>query len=133
MYGQDNIQIYYADTLAKNYKIANGTFDILISNPPYSVKGFLETLTEEERTEYTLTNYIDSKSYSTNNSVETYFMEKAEHLLKPGGYMAVIFPSTVLEKVNAVYQRMREILIENFEILSLVSFGSGVFGKTGTI
>jgi type I restriction enzyme M protein len=132
MYGQDNIQIYYADTLAKNYKIANGTFDILISNPPYSVKGFLETLTEEERTEYTLTNYIDSKSYSTNNSVETYFMEKAEHLLKPGGYMAVIFPSTVLEKVNAVYQRMREILIENFEILSLVSFGSGVFGKTGT-
>ncbi len=132
MYGQDNIQIHYADALANNNKIMDGTFDVLISNPPYSVKGFLETLSDEERTKYTITKYIDSKSYSTNNSVETYFMEKAEYLLKPGGYMAIIFPSTVLDKVNTVYQRMREILIENFEIISLVSFGSGVFGKTGT-
>ncbi len=132
MYGQDSIQIQYADTLAYSKKIAEGSFDVLISNPPYSVKGFLETLSNEERMRYSLLKCIDAKSYSTNNAVEAFFMEKAEYLLAPGGVMALIFPSTVLDKVNGVYQRMREILIENFDIKSIVSFGSGVFGKTGT-
>lgn len=132
MYGQDNIQIQYADTLADSKRIEKGTFNVLISNPPYSVKGFLETLSDEDRMQYSLSKCVDVKSYSTNNAVEAFFMEKAEHLLTPGGIMALIFPSTVLDKVNSVYQRMREILIENFEINAIVSFGSGVFGKTGT-
>ena len=49
MYGQDNINITYGDALADNNNIKDGQYDILIANPPYSVKGFLETLTEDER------------------------------------------------------------------------------------
>ncbi len=72
MYGQDSIQIQYADTLADLPKMEEGTFDVLISNPPYSVKGFLETLTSEDRMKYSLMRCIDAKSYSTNNAVEAF-------------------------------------------------------------
>lgn len=49
MYGQPDIQILYADALANNEKIRENSFNILVANPPYSVKGFLETLSEEDR------------------------------------------------------------------------------------
>ena len=41
MYGQPDIQILYADALANNEKIRENSFNILVANPPYSVKGFL--------------------------------------------------------------------------------------------
>ena len=40
MYGHDEINIIYADALVPHSSVQNGTFDILIANPPYSVKGF---------------------------------------------------------------------------------------------
>ena len=46
MYGQPDIQILYADALANNEKIRENSFNILVANTPYSVKGFLETLSE---------------------------------------------------------------------------------------
>lgn len=38
MYGQPDIQILYADALANNEKIRENSFNILVANPPYSVK-----------------------------------------------------------------------------------------------
>jgi len=49
MYNQDQINIVYTDALAWHPDIPEGKFSVLISNPPYSVKGFLETLPEPER------------------------------------------------------------------------------------
>lgn len=49
MYGQPDIQILYADALANNEKIRENSFNILVANPPYSVKGFLETLSEGQK------------------------------------------------------------------------------------
>jgi type I restriction-modification system DNA methylase subunit len=53
MHGQRDIAICYGDALLKAHpshpQIADHSFDILVANPPYSVKGFLETLPEAER------------------------------------------------------------------------------------
>lgn len=49
MYGQDEINIIYGDALTINDNIEDNSYDILIANPPFSVKGFLETLSDEER------------------------------------------------------------------------------------
>lgn len=67
MYGQPDIQILYADALANNEKIRENSFNILVANPPYSVKGFLETLSEEDRKKYTL--YKQVPDISTNRSI----------------------------------------------------------------
>jgi type I restriction-modification system DNA methylase subunit len=132
MYGQDDIKIVYADALAANEEITNGTYNILVSNPPYSVRGFLETLTDEERAAFGLTAVIDDKAMMTNNSIETFFVERAKQLLAPKGVAAIILPSSILSNGGAVYTKTREIILQYFDVTAIAEFGSGTFGKTGT-
>lgn len=129
MYGQDDIQIIYGDALAKNEKITDGQFKVLIANPPYSVKGFLETLTDEERAAYSLFNAVSD--ISKNNSIETFFIERAKQLLSGDGIAAIILPTSILSNGN-IYTSCREIILKYFEIIAIVELGSGTFGKTGT-
>lgn len=132
MYGQDEIRIVYADALAQNDSIKNGKYNVLISNPPYSVKGFLEMLSDEERASFDTTDLIDKKSIHSNNSIEAFFVERAKQLLAPGGVAAIILPSSILSNGGAVYTKAREIILQYFDIVAIAEFGSGTFGKTGT-
>lgn len=129
MYDQDDIQIIYGDALAKNTRIENGKFSVLVANPPYSVKGFLETLSEEERDNYILSASVSD--ISKNNSIETFFVERAKQLLKDDGVAAIVLPSSILSNGN-IYISCREIILKYFDIVAIAEFGSGTFGKTGT-
>jgi len=134
MYGQQGINICYGDGLINQHEafpdIKDGTFDLLVANPPYSVRGFLETLPEEERKRYTLTETISD--LETSNSIETFFIERAKQLLRADGVAAIILPSSILSNGGSTYIRTREILIQYFDIVAIAEFGSGTFGKTGT-
>ena len=132
MYGQDEIKIHYGDALAENKNIKNGTYSVLIANPPYAVKGFLDTLTEDEIANYELSKTINQNSYSSNSSIETFFMERAKQLLKEDGVAGIILPSSILTNANATYVKTREIIIKTFDIISIVELPSGTFGATGT-
>lgn len=129
MYGHDETNIIYADALVPHAEVQDGTYDVLIANPPYSVKGFLETLTEEQRKTFSL--FTDNINVSKNNAIETFFIERASQLLKAGGVAGIILPVSVLNK-DGIYARAREIILRKFDIVALVEFGSGTFGKTGT-
>jgi len=131
MYGQD-IDIIYKDALIHDEKIVKeNSFDVLVANPPYSVKGFLETISKTDRLKYELTNSIDSKSYSANNAIECFFIERAKQLLKSDGVAGIILPSSILTK-GSVYVATRELIFKYFYIIAIAEFGSGTFGKTGT-
>ena len=134
MYGQQGIQICYGDGLINRHEafdnIRDGHFDLLVANPPYSVRGFLETLPEEERKAYTLADTINDAE--TANSIETFFVERAKQLLGSGGVAAIILPSSILSNGGSTYIRAREILLQYFDIIAIAEFGSGTFGKTGT-
>ena len=134
MYGQQEINICYGDALINKHEafpeIKDGTFDLLVANPPYSVRGFLETLPEEDRKAYTLTETIND--LETSNSIETFFIERAKQLLRADGVAAIILPSSILSNGGSAYIRTREILIQYFDIVAIAEFGSGTFGKTGT-
>ncbi|WP_230656336.1 restriction endonuclease subunit S [Psychrobacter sp. I-STPA10] len=140
MYGQDDINIIYADALAKNEQIDDNSYSVLVANPPYSVKGFLDTLSTVERRQYELIHCINDKSYANNNSIETFFIERSKQLLKTDGVAAIIVPSSILTKGKAsstsssknIYVATREILLKYFDIIAISEFGSGTFGKTGT-
>jgi type I restriction enzyme M protein len=132
MYNQDEINIIYADALAQHLNVPDGEFALLVSNPPYSVKGFLETLPEAERNRYALIETVDPKSYPTNDAIEAFFLERARQLLEPHGVAGIITPSSILSNADNVYTRVREILLQQFDIVALVELGSGTFGKTGT-
>ena len=134
MYGQQEINICYGDALVNQHAafpaIQDGSFDLLVANPPYSVRGFLETLPEEERKAYTLAEAVND--LETANSIETFFIERAKQLLRADGMAAIILPSSILSNGGSAYVRAREILIQYFDLVAIAEFGSGTFGKTGT-
>jgi len=140
MYGQDDVKIIYNDALAVNPNVKDGEFSVLVSNPPYSVKGFLETLGEADLNKFELIDTIDEKSFANNNSIEAFFVERAKQLLNPDGVAGIIVPSSILSKGSSkttskkknVYVATREILLKHFDIAAISEFGSGTFGKTGT-
>ncbi len=134
MYGQKNINIVYSDALIQNEKVKDNSFSVLVANPPYSVKGFLETLSKNDLEAYELTKTVDEKSYTANNTIECFFIERAKQLLVDGGITGIILPSSILNKGDGknTYVATREILLKYFDIIAIVEFGSGTFGKTGT-
>lgn len=133
MYGQDEMNIIYADALAQNAEhgkaLQDGSFSLLVANPPYSVKGFLATLTDEDKGKFTLHDAVDNEE--TFNSIETFFIEKAKQLLHADGIAVIVLPSTILTN-GKIYTKCREIILQHFDIIAIAEFGSGTFGKTGT-
>lgn len=132
MYGEDEMRIVHADALARRPDVPEGTFDLLVANPPYSVRGFLATLSEGDRARYELASSVPSSSFEGFNGIETFFVERAAQLLKPCGIAAVILPSSILSNGASAYVRCRDILLRSFDIVAIAEFGSGTFGKTGT-
>lgn len=131
MYGQQHTEIVHGDGLAQHEKTPEGTFQVLIANPPYSVKGFLQTLPEAERLRYKMYEGLDKKTLGRNNAIETFFIERAAQLLAPGGVAAIVLPSSVLSN-GGQYIIARELLLQAFEVVGVSQFGSRTFGKTGT-
>ena len=70
----------------------------MVANPPYSVKGFLETLKESDRKLYSLIDTIEEKSFPNNNSIENFFIERAKQLLKSDGVAVIIVPPSILNR-----------------------------------
>ena len=129
MYGHDETNIIYADALQPNAALQPNSYDVLVANPPYAVTGFLETLSDNDRAAFSL--FDSNINTAKNNAIETFFMERSAQLMRAGGVAGIVLPISVLNK-GGIYARAREIILENFDIVSLAEFGSGTFGKTGT-
>lgn len=106
----------------------NQQFDIILSNPPYSVSSFKQT-TREFYTEkdFDLYNCLTDNS----SEIECLFVERTKQLLKDGGIAGVILPSSILTNTG-IYTKTRELLLKYFEIVSITELGSNTFMATGT-
>lgn len=129
MYGMDGVEICFADGLSNVSGIKDGSFNVLVANPPYSVSGFLETLPDDVLEKYTL--YDESLSVDKNKAIETFFIERALQLLAPEGVAAIILPNSVLTN-DGLYMRSRELILKNFDIVAICEFGGRTFGQTNT-
>ena len=123
--GEMNI---YSDGLVKNENVKGGTFGLIIANPPYSVKGFLESLPEYERKKYELYKNITENQIYTNNSIECFFIERAKELLKANGIAAIILPASLLTN-NGIYIETRKLIFKYFKIIAISEFGVEHLGK----
>lgn len=121
----------YKDLLKKtdaNFPKENKQFDIVISNPPYSVSAFKTPA----RNYYTEKDF-DLYEWLTDNSseIECLFVERTKQLLKDGGMAGIILPSSILSNTG-IYTKTREIILRYFEIISITELGSSTFMATGT-
>lgn len=137
--GSKDARIVFKDTLSifntretRFQGFDNDSFDVIIANPPYSVKGFLNTLDENDRKQYELVKLVKEKAYGTNRTIESFFVERAKHFLRQNGLIGIVLPSSILSNEDAIAVKTRELLFAHFNILSIVSLGSRTFGSTGT-
>lgn len=129
MHGAGDGNIIFGDGL-ENYpdkEIVPESFDVLVANPPYSVKAFKPHLKLSN-------NQLDilDKISNDGSEIETLFVERISQLLKPNGVAAVILPSSILNKENESFISARESLLKNFNIIAISTLGSKTFGATGT-
>ena len=129
MHGAGEGNIIFGDGL-ENYpdkNIISNSFDILVANPPYSVKAFKPHLNLKNNDFETL-----DKISNDGSEIETLFVERISQLVKPKGYAAVILPISILNKENESFVSAREKILKDFYIHAIIQFGSKTFGATGT-
>ena len=106
----------------------NQQFDIVLSNPPYSVSSFRQTT----RDYYTEQDFELYNSLTDNSSeIECLFVERTKQLLKEGGVAGVILPSSILSNTG-IYTKAREIILQYFDIVAIAELGSNTFMATNT-
>ena len=129
MNGAGGSNIIFGDGL-ENYPekgITPASFDILVANPPYAVKGFKQHLKLKNNTFSILDNIS-----TDGDEIEMLFVERIAQLLKPKGIAAVVLPSSILNDTSSSGVAAREKLLQNFYLRAIVAFGSQTFGATGT-
>lgn len=129
MNGAGEGKIVFGDGLEQYVEkgIENGTFDILVANPPYSVSGFKSHL-KLKNNSFELLKTISNEG----SEIEVLFIERISQLLKPNGIAAVILPFSILSNDNSSYIAARESILQNFHIRAITSLESRTFGATGT-
>lgn len=130
MNGAGKGQIVFGDGLEQYSEkgITNGTFDILVANPPYSVDAFKAHLRLKNNS-FEIYPLISNNG----NEIETLFVERIAQLLKPNGIAAVILPPSIIGSGNSKSEEAaREQILKNFNLRAIVQFGNQTFGATGT-
>lgn len=117
----------YRGVLKSDLKNKNEKFDIVIANPPYSVKNFRKNI-NDLGVSFELNQYITEKS----DDIETLFIERTYQLLKDGGLCGVILPDTILiNSTPEIYSKARKFILKNFDIVAITHLNEQTFIATG--
>lgn len=112
----------------KTYRQDNKAFDIVVSNPPYSVSSFKGMMdSEKSKNNFELYGRLTDQS----SEIEALFIERTKQLLKDGGSAGIILPSSILSGAG-IYADAREIILKYFDIIGITELGSNTFMATGT-
>jgi len=111
----------------KNYTQDNKQFDMVLSNPPYSVSAFKNTGKTYNDEDFELYKNLTDQS----SEIEALFIERTKQLLKDDGIAGIVLPSSILNN-SGIYTKAREIIFKYFDIVAITELGSNTFMATGT-
>lgn len=109
--------------LVKQTQLLLSQYDVVVTNPPYMGSNGMNLK---------LNNYMKSNYKETKGDASTAFMERSLSLASKQGYISMInIPSWMF---LLSYQKLREVLLKDTTIKTLVHFGRGIFGSDfGTV
>ena len=121
----------------RNLNFQDGTFDLIMTNPPFGSKikadevsyykdyELFETNLGIANTKERITDDNSKKKWRTSQNTEILFLEKCHKYLKEGGYLAIVIPDGIL--TNATSQFVRDWMVEKFRIWAIVSLPQHTF------
>lgn len=114
LHGMDYPRISKGNTLSRDIRNIEDheKFDVIIANPPFGGK--------EQK-------MIQSNFPIESNATEILFLQHIEKMLKINGRAAVVLPEGVLFQTNSAYLNLKEKLLTECNIHTVVSLPSGVF------
>ena len=126
--GDGEANIIYGDGLKKHEALKEDIekFDLIVTNPPYSVKEF-KNYVELNKDEFELFDYLSEKA----SEIEVLFIERAKQALREGGRIGIILPSSILTN-SGIYTKARELILKYFDIIAITELGNKTFIATGT-
>ncbi|MCZ2737561.1 N-6 DNA methylase [Bacillus safensis] len=105
-----------------------GLFDVVVSNPPFSVSNF-KRYVEGGSNNFKLYKYLTFKSVE----IECLFLERTEQLLKENGFAGIILPINILGRNNTIYRYTRKKMLIDFDIVGITELGNKTFSATTTV
>ncbi|MBU2640034.1 MAG: N-6 DNA methylase [Nanoarchaeota archaeon] len=117
----DNEQIYPNDYFKWERDFQEGSFDVIIGNPPYDV---IYSNYKPQEFNYFKQRY-SSAEYNPN--LFALFLDKSLDLLKEDGYLGFIIPDTLL--TNKYFGNVRRKILENCDIIKIIDMSSGIFSN----
>lgn len=105
-----------------------GDFDIVVTNPPFSTKAKIDDVNILKQ--YTITNFR-TENPRTSLPPEQLFIERCLAFLKPGGYLGIVLPNSILSNPGLMW--IREWLLNKAEVIASVDLPQETFEpSTGT-
>lgn len=128
--GLDNAPLVESDMLDEQKteveehgnKVVSGTFDLVLSNPPFSMT-YKQTNDAEKR----ILEQRELSANMTSAKSNILFLSRYLELLKPGGEMLIVFDDTILNGSTCL--NIREWLFDNFIIIGVHSLPFNAFFK----
>jgi type I restriction enzyme M protein len=115
LHGVEQPDIRYRDSLSEGASGEEGTYSLILANPPFAGSLDYESTSKE------LQRVVKTKK------TELLFLALFLRLLKPGGRAAVIVPDGVLFGSSKAHKTLRKTLVENQTLDAVVKLPSGVF------
>lgn len=114
LHGIESPNLYRANTLTQNIRDIQekDRYDIILANPPFGGK---------EKSQ------IQQNFPVQTNATELLFLQHFMKSLKSGGKAAIIVPEGVLFQTNNAFKQVKQELLENFNLHTILSLPAGVF------
>lgn len=136
MHGDGSVNVFSGDSLVApgewedetaRKKITPGTFDICVTNPPFGGRAIVDDPHVLSRYELPIGNVSVKSSMPS----EQLFVEAALKYVKPGGYLAIVLPDSILN--NPGLEFIREWIFRRARIMASVDLPKETFAMSGGV
>ena len=133
MHGDGSANIAHANSLEESSKwneevrekIRFGEFDIVVTNPPFGAKAVIDD--EETLKQFGMTRFGSKNALPP----EQLFVERCLHFVKPGGYVGIVLPDSILSNPGLTW--LRKWLLQQAYIIASIDLPVETFEPhTGT-
>ena len=137
MHGDGSANVFQGDSLASPMEwedggaqdaIKHGTFDVCVTNPPFGGEAYIDD-------PHTLSQYelptSDTRNMRQSMPAEQLFVEGALKYVKPGGFLAIVLPDSILN--NPGLKFIRKWLLQHSRLVASVDLPKETFAEGGGV